>query len=73
MSPKQPIEPHPLDHTEIALRQSIEIIQKTITDLCLRRDTLVAALPNTPRQKMPTHFMGKLIKATGPVKRKRRE
>lgn len=34
---------------EIIIRQSIEVLQSTIEDLCLKRDALAAALPNAPR------------------------
>lgn len=56
----EPLSPH-----EMLIRQSIEILQNTINDLCKRRDLLAAQLPNAPRQKMPTHFKGKEIRKGG--------
>ena len=34
---------------ELATRQSLEIIDSAIKELCLRRDQLVSSLPETPR------------------------
>ena len=58
---------------EIALRQSLEIINDAIQDLCKRRDLLAGQLPKTPRQVMSTHFMGRLIKKSSPRKKKKED
>jgi len=65
------MEPQPLNHTELAKRQAIQILQQTIKDLCLRRDALVATLEETvPRQKMPTHICGIKLNPRPTVTRK---
>jgi len=57
------MDPKPLDTTEIAKRQAIQILQQTIQDLCLRRDALISTLESQPkRKKGPMMFMGEVIK-----------
>jgi len=57
---------------ELVTRQSLEILNNTILDLCLRRDQLAASLPRMPRPKPMTHgFNGMEIKQGGGVKRKK--
>ena len=58
---------------EIALRQSLEIINNTIQDLCLRRDMLAGLLQKAPKQVMSTHFRGRLIKASTRRNKKKTE
>jgi len=60
-----------MDSQEIALRQSLEIVNATIRDLCLRRDQIAASLPNAPRPKRMTHICGLEIKQGGGVKRRK--
>lgn len=55
---------------ETAIRQSLEIINNTIQDLCKRRDLLAAQLPKAPREVMPRFFGGKKIEDTSGRKRK---
>lgn len=55
---------------EIIIRQSIEVLQSTIEDLCRKRDALAAALPDAPRPKTVTHICGREIKQGGGKKRK---
>lgn len=59
---------------EKIIRQSIEVYQHTIEDLCRRRDALAAMLPNAPRQPRLTHgHDGTEIKQGGGKKRKQSE
>jgi len=61
--PKQPPTLEPLNQTEIAKRQAIQILQQTIQDLCLRRDALIATLEAQPkRKKGPLMLNGKEVK-----------
>ena len=64
----------PMTATEIALRQSLELLNTTIQSLCLRRDLIASQLPNAPKQKMPTHSStGMEIKLGGGKRRKKHE
>ena len=60
-----------LSPEDIAIRQSLEIIESTIQDLCMRRDMLAGQLSKAPRQVMSTHFMGRLIKPSTRKNRKK--
>lgn len=59
----------PLSPIELALRQSLEIINGTIQDLCKRRDLLASQLPSAPKQGPRTHFMGELIGSKRPPRK----
>jgi len=57
------MEPTPLNTTELAKRQAIQIMQQTIQDLVLRRDALIATLESQPKRKAgPMMINGKVVK-----------
>lgn len=62
--------PRAMTMDEKIIRQSIEVLQSTIEDLCLKRNALVAALPNAPKPQKVTHICGMEIKQGGGKKRK---
>lgn len=62
--------PRVMTMDEKIIRQSIEVLQGTIEDLCRRRDALAAALPRAPRPAKVTHINGVEIKQGGGKKRK---
>lgn len=66
-------EPKTMSPTEIALRQSLEIINTTIQELCKRRDILAGQLPKAPKQVTGKYFMGKEIKESSWRPKNRRE
>ena len=66
-------EPKTMSPEEIALRQSLEIMQNAIKDLCLRRDQLAAQLPKAPKQVTGKYFMGMEIKESSWRPKNRRE
>ncbi len=62
--------PRAMTMDEKIIRQSIEVLQATIEDLCRRRDALASALPNAPKPAKITHVNGMEIKQGGGKKRK---
>ena len=58
---------------EIIIRQSIEVLQSTIEELCRKRDALAAALPDAPRPRMVTHICGREIKQGGGKRGKKQQ
>jgi len=63
----------PLNPTELALLQSLEILNTTIQELCRRRDILAAQLPKAPKQSVPKYMFGLEVKQGGMDKRKIKE
>ena len=62
----------PMTSTEIALRQSLELLNATIQSLCVQRDLIACQLPNAPKQKPITHLSsGMEIKLGGGKRGKR--
>lgn len=62
----------PMTATEIALRQSLELLNATIQSLCVQRDLIACQLPNAPKQKPITHLSsGMEIKLGGGKRGKR--
>lgn len=56
----------PMSTAEVALRQSLELINATIHDLCVRRDMIASQLPDSPKNKdQKTGFGGMEIKLGG--------
>ena len=61
----------PMTATEIALRQSLELLNTTIQSICVQRDLIACQLPNAPKQKPITHLSnGMEIKLGGGKRRK---
>ena len=63
----------PMTATEIAMRQSLELLNTTIQSLCLQRDLIASQLPNAPRQKMLTHLSNGMEIKLGGGKRRKKE
>ena len=63
----------PMTSTEIALRQSLELLNATIQSICVQRDLIACQLPNAPKQKPITHLSSGMEIKLGGGKRGRKE